>query len=176
MSPRKQVQDTVPQRPRRRWRRRLWILFLVVVLLRTVLWLATPFVVDQALAAAGLNGRYERLHLSLLAGHLELWGLELRPAGADPALRPAVALEYATVDVDMLALFTGRLQLRRVEVDGLDVHAVRSADGSIALLGTTGSAGAVPEPAPATPDEPMPRPRRWTSCRLSASRPCVSSR
>ena len=60
------------------------------------------------------------------------WHLTLRPEEADPN-DPAAALvdaEYCLGDVSVLALFRGKLIVRRLEVDGIDVVIDRAADGT----------------------------------------------
>ena len=131
---RSSVDDAPKARPRR-WRRRIAISLVVVavvaVLLRIALWLTLASLVDNAARAYNLTCTYERLDLSLLTGDAELWHLVLAPTDGG---EPFVDAEYTRADIAVSALFTGRLVIRRLEVDGVDVALTRDADGKIDLL------------------------------------------
>jgi len=121
-----------PHKRRRRWLAvLLWIVGAAVVL-RLLLWLALPIVLDSVAGGFGLRCELGDLSLSLRTGRLELHDLTLLPKdGPAPAdadsFREAHAadgrvgaLEYAVVDLDMQALLSGRLHAERVDVDGLE--------------------------------------------------------
>ena len=166
---------TVPHEPapspQRRWKRRLlWtlaILLVVGTILRVVLAFTLPSLLDSAAAHYGLECEYERLDLSLLAGDLELWHLTLRPKtdvedGATPGVENSpetevpsyVDTEYLRADLDVLQLLRGRLSVRRLEVDGMDIILDRREDGSLALLEHFAAHGASPEPVAPVEEEP----------------------
>jgi hypothetical protein len=133
------------------------VLIVVAVLaaLRLSIAVGLPLLLDRWARGHGLACSYERLDLSLLRGRVELWHLTLKPRVADAVkpsaarseasspvataeVKPAVAttdvepllhLEYATLDVDVRALFAFRFVLDRVEIDGVDLHVARDADG-----------------------------------------------
>ena len=137
----------VAGKPRRRRLRRVALVLLILVLLvRVTLWLALPGIVSSLAESLGWRCGWDRLECSVLGGELELAHLELAPlSGPGPELH----VEYAHIDVATLALLTGELVVRRVEVDGLDLALERDADGRIVL--PRSADGAAPE-APA--DEP----------------------
>lgn len=147
--------------PRRaRLRRLLLRTALALVVLAVLLRAALPLALPRALAAwaesNGLRADYGELDLSLLGGSVDLWHLVIDRAEPEPGAAPLLALEFATVDVDVSALFAGRLRIHRVEVDGLDLSLRRRADGSLDL---PFGGGAPPEPAAAEePGEPGPPP------------------
>lgn len=147
------AKGAAPTPPRsRRWRR--WLLWSVVLLLllRLLIWLALPPVLTRVLAGAGFAARWERLDLSLLGGAVELWHLQLAaPDGAEPDVR----VEYIAADLDVLALLTGTLRVRRAEVDGADITLRRGADGVLHLCGQPLAGDPAGPPAP-PPPEPTP--------------------
>jgi len=118
------------RRPRRRWRRVALVVVLVAVVLRVALSLALPPVVASIGRSQGLAIEWEDLDLSLVTGRLRLWHLDVAFEDADEDDEPLAHLEYLLADVDVSALLTGALRVHRAEVDGLEVHAVRHADGA----------------------------------------------
>ncbi|HPY49841.1 MAG TPA: DUF748 domain-containing protein [Sedimentisphaerales bacterium] len=120
-----------------RWLRRLFwagvILAAVIVVLRIALWLSLPWILDKTMEQYGLNARYERLNLSLLTGDAELWHLVLVPTDANT---PFADVEYCRAAVSLVTLFTRRLIVRRVEIDGMDVNLTRAQDGTFPQLRT----------------------------------------
>ncbi len=122
--------------PLQRWRRRLlWggaIAVVVLVVLRLILWVALPWILNKTALQYGLQARYERLSLSLLTGDAELWHLAIVPSDANT---PLADIEYCRAEVSLLTLLTGRLVVPRLEVDGLDVTLTRAADGTFPQLG-----------------------------------------
>ncbi len=151
-----------PQKPRGRWRRRLFKLFVwllaIAVVLRVALFFAMPWLVGLGASAVGLRAEYERLDLSLTTGELSLWHLEVRGEDDqdDEAGSPPIELEYLIVDLDVAALFGGQIRVRRVEIDGLDVRARLRADGTIdlqELFAGTDEETTTPEPEPEPPAE-----------------------
>ncbi len=167
-----------PTKKRGRWRRRLWwsfvTLVVIAVILRVTLWLALPSILRSSFADYDLGCEYERLHLNLLTGDLELWHLNISPRRAaandsadgttavDPPASDAdarveddlVELEYCRADVAIAQLFFGRLVVRRVEVDGMDVLIERDATGAFpGLERFLRRDDAPPEPEPTTTEE-----------------------
>ena len=151
-------------------------LLVLAVLARASMALWLPWAVERAGRSQGLALAYEDLDLALTGGALELWHLDValdgaaasaRAGAAEPAparaegTAPASAasgaregqrlahLEYLALDVDVSALFFGRLRVHRAEVDGLDVFLERDAAG-VWNFAPLLARGAEPEP----PDEP----------------------
>lgn len=123
------------------WRRVRWMrlakrvaigTLVVLVLARILLPFVLPSIVSRVAKGQGLAVEYERMDLSVLTGHLELWNVHVRPLdegpeeGSDPRTVDLSQLEFLNVDVDISALFTGTLRAHRVEIDGLDVYARRA--------------------------------------------------
>ncbi|MCB9897681.1 MAG: DUF748 domain-containing protein [Planctomycetes bacterium] len=120
-------------RPRKpgRWKRVLVLVLLVFVALRYTVLALLPSIVAGLAASQGLQCTYERLDLSLLGMDVELAHLDLAVAdGTDPFLH----VEYLRADVAVLALLTGDVIVRRVEIDGLDVDLQRDSAGRFAVL------------------------------------------
>jgi hypothetical protein len=103
------------------------VLLGLALILRIALVFALPPVLKKVAHSYGLSCTYERLDLSLLGCDAELWHLVVADEkGGDPY----VDAEYCRADLAVLALFTGKLVVRRVEVDGLDVAIDRDQDGN----------------------------------------------
>ena len=107
------------------------VLACLLVVLRIVLAVSMPWILDTVAGQFGCRCAYRSCSLSILAGDLEIWDLSLTPEAGGPAL---VDLEYACVDVAVMKLFTGAVVVRRCEVDGLDVYLRRDANGSAPFL------------------------------------------
>ncbi len=112
---------------RRLWRwtwRGAFVLFALLVLARVThpLWL--PSVLDRVVADRGLELEYRDLDLSVLGGRVELTHLRLAPRGSSEgeAAPPLVLIHHADLDLNVLALLTGDIVVRRAVVDGLDVE------------------------------------------------------
>lgn len=146
-----------PKPAQRRWRW-LWISVAVVAVLRLALSLALPPVVASIGRARGLEIRWDDLELSFLTGRVQLHRLEAVLADAAPEDPPLVHLEHLVADVDVSALFTGTVRVHRVEVDGLDLHAERDAEGRWSfepvLASADGSVADDEEPEPDEAEEP----------------------
>ncbi len=120
-----------PARPRRwrKWCKRIAILAVVLIIvgrLSLALWL--PSVLASSVAGLGLDATYEDFDLSMLGGDVELRHVDVRDS-ARPDAEPLAHIEYARLDIDISALWLFDLRVHRVEVDGLDVHLERAADG-----------------------------------------------
>ena len=143
--------------PRRTWRRRFLRLFLlltgVLVVGRILLALTMPWIVDAVAGSLGCRCEYERFSLSILAGDMEIWHLTLTPeAGGHPLCN----LEYACVDVAVTRLLTGSIEVRRLEVDGVDIYLDRAADGTAPVLELARKllSGTPPTPEPPESGDP----------------------
>ena len=124
-----------PKKKKRTWGQRFKILVLVLLigacLLRVALNWVLPTVINRVAGLYGLECGYDRLGLSLLGGHANLYGLKLRPQGGGDSLMQA---DYIEGDLSVLQLFQGRLVVFRAEVDGVVVAIDREADGSLPIL------------------------------------------
>jgi hypothetical protein len=126
-----------PKKPKNlgRWRRRiLWSLVILVVLLftlRALLPLMLPRVLKKVAGIYGLTCEYDRMELNLFSGDAGIWGLQFKPAeGGSPIL----ATDYCSGNVSVLNLLKGKLNVWRVEADGVEVNIDRNPDGHIPLL------------------------------------------
>jgi Domain of Unknown Function (DUF748) len=124
-------------RRRARWGRRLLIFLLVLVVLRLLLGLLLPWFIGIGAGFANLDARVGSSSLSLLGGHLQLEDLELRPEGGFEEGAPdtgGVSLGAFDADLQLSALFTGRLCVTNLAVEELVVDLVRDADHHWPLL------------------------------------------
>ncbi|MEN8152192.1 MAG: DUF748 domain-containing protein, partial [Planctomycetota bacterium] len=137
-------------RPKKPLRRRLLKWTLIVVAVLVVLRLALPFVLpvvlDQVAGSFDLDVEYDDLSLSLLGGEVEIRGLVVTTSEDGEEF---ARLNYARADLRMWRLLHGDIHLQRVDVDGIDLHLRRAADGSLPVLDRFKSE----DP---TPDEPEP--------------------
>ncbi len=155
--------ETRERKPRRlwRWTKRL-VLFalLLVVVARFALPPLLPRLLEGPLAARGLALDWERLDLSLLGGHVALQHVDLwsgeRGDGPPVDGSGLAHIEFMVADIDVSALFGGKLVVHRLEVDGADLRFERDAEGRLdwveALAG--GDAG---EDDEAEPEDDGPR-------------------
>ncbi|HSV12746.1 MAG TPA: DUF748 domain-containing protein, partial [Tepidisphaeraceae bacterium] len=151
-----------PKKPNR-WRRRGAIAVIALVVLgfaaRILLPLTLPMVLRRIAGNYGLTCQYDRLELNLLSGDAGIWGVEFRPKEGGDAV---VQADYAHGNLSVLHLLRGRLDVWRVEADGVDVNVEREADGRIPLLErfisrtTTAAAPSAPSPAAASSAAPKP--------------------
>jgi len=133
-----------------------WAL-VVLVVLRIALSVALPHIADKVAQGFDMTCSWEQLDLSILTGNIELWHLDARTAEGD---EPFAAMEYCRADVDLSALLWGRVVIRRVEVDGLDVMLNRNAAGAFEIAerfaGEETDDEAAGEDAADEPDQPGP--------------------
>ena len=88
-------------------------------------------VLRKTAALYGLDCSYERFEFSALSGDAGMWHLTLTPKeGGEPVLQS----EYVRGHISTWALFRGRLDVWRVEADGVDVNVDRTADGRLPLV------------------------------------------
>jgi hypothetical protein len=106
-------------------------MLVLAILARLALPIALPVVLARVGAARELELSYERLDLSLLSGRLELWRFDARPSvtSEEPPAEALARLEYLALDLDVWALFTGKLRIDRAQLDGLDLFLARDAAG-----------------------------------------------
>jgi Domain of Unknown Function (DUF748) len=146
MSAEKKKPETKEKKPRRSWRYRLLragvILVALLVLVRVLLPVATPFILDSVAEDYGLAVEYDSLSLGILAGEVELRGLVVtRIDGGETVAR----LRLARVDVDTTSLFADRIVVDRVEVDGFELTLERDEAGRWPLLEALAQAPSEPE-------------------------------
>jgi len=119
----------------RRWLRRLAYLFsalvLIIILIRFGVILALPSIIESTAEDYGMHCSYERLDFSMLTGDLELWNLVIEPGEDGESF---MDMEYCRADLAVSALFAGRLVVRRLEVDGMDLLLERDPDGTLPML------------------------------------------
>src|SRR5687767_2873895 len=131
------AQAQVPAKPRRkrRWLRRIAytfaILFVLAVGIRIAAWIALPTVLSQVAKTYDLDIKYDELSLTVLGGDAELWHMTIAPKGVD---KPLLDAEYCRADIVLWELFRGRLVVRRLEADGVDLDIERAPDGSFVGL------------------------------------------
>jgi len=126
---------------RRRWPRRvlvgLMVLLVLALIARIALGLALPSIVSKLAERYDLSCTFERLDLSLLAGDVELWHLVVAPLeneAPSEATEPFLDAEYCRADLAVTALLRGRIVLRRLEADGVDLSLRRDAGGTWDLM------------------------------------------
>lgn len=140
---------------KRSWKRRIGItlvaLLIAGILFRIALQVAFPIVLKKIAAGYGLDADYDRLQISLTGGDVALGRLSFTPIGS---AKPLAKTDYLRATISPFKLFVGKLEVWRVEVDGIDVNLVRTADGKIPALDrilqqfATPAATAAKEPVP----------------------------
>jgi len=111
-----------------RWVRAVLVLCVLALLARASLELVMARVIDRVARERELAVHWEGLDVSLLTGKGSVRLLEVAPR--DGAAPPLVQVDYAVFDLEVLALFTGELRIRRAEVDGLEARLERDAEGN----------------------------------------------
>ncbi|MCK6445188.1 MAG: DUF748 domain-containing protein [Planctomycetes bacterium] len=130
---------------------------LVLVGVRGLVSLAAPFAISRAVASFELDAEYDELTLSVFGGRAQIEGLVVRaakegtPNAADAP--PLLTLDYALIDVSMLALLRGELTIERVEVDDVLARVERRADGSVPWLEHLAPDAAAPDEPPVATDD-----------------------
>jgi hypothetical protein len=149
--------DPAPPAPRgekvsrpKRWRRRVLIAIGLIALFamaaRGALNLLLPSVLRKVAAGYGLTCDYERVEVSLLSGDAGLWHLNFRPkTGGEPVF----GFDYVRGNISLWSLLRGKLDVWRMEADGVNVLLERTADGRVPLLETL-LANSAPPPVPST--------------------------
>jgi hypothetical protein len=119
----------------RRWRKRLTIVTVAILALalisRLVIFVALPPVLRKVAAHYGLNANYERMELYLLNGDVGIWHFSLTPQEGG---NPLVQADYSRLHISTFDLLLGKLTVLRLESEGIDLLAERTADGKIPLL------------------------------------------
>ena len=126
--------STKPPRPKK-WRRRFRALIFTCIILfacfRVALQFLLPTVLRQTAKRFGLAATYERHEMNLFGGDVGLWHLVIAPAEGGA---PLLSMDYCRGDVSTWDLIRGRLVVRRLEAEGIDLTVERDAKGEIALL------------------------------------------
>ncbi|MCA8970425.1 MAG: hypothetical protein KDC95_11595, partial [Planctomycetes bacterium] len=130
--------------PHRPWWRRLAkisvITLAVLVVARLILAIAMPWIVDAAVRGFGLRASYDSLRLSLLGGSVEVTNLALRTrtddSDADAASTPVADVDRIHFDLDVSRLFTGRIAIHDIDVNGVVADLRRDAQGRFTLGAT----------------------------------------
>jgi len=124
-----------PPKRRRTWRQRTLLafvaLFLLVAILRMIVWVSLPLVLGRVFAFYNLSATYDRAELSVVDGNLNLYNLSVRPKEGG---EPIAHADYIFGNIVPIELLRGRLHVLRAEVDGISLKVDRNADGSIPLL------------------------------------------
>ncbi len=161
--------------------RALWILVIALLAFRVVLPSLCMALARHLLAERGLTCRYESLDLGLLRGQVDLWHLRVSPLGAEEAAaaEDLLRVEHAAIDVSITDLLAGRISLRRVGFEGVDLRLDLSEAGIAALRGyaaldsgpapDSSLANDVGEPGPREPAE-LSLPFDLTTLRLQHAR------
>lgn len=116
----------------RQWAGRIFIITIVlVVLFRISLVWIIPAVISRAAGHYGLAASVERVELNVLGTDAGLWHLKLSPIEGGPEL---ASIDYVRAKVATWALLTGKLHIRRVEAEGVELQLHRNADGRLPLF------------------------------------------
>jgi hypothetical protein len=114
-----------------RWVRVILFFLVAAILVRSGLELVLARTVGRLAAERGLTCTWDDLELSLLTGRGEVRYLAIGPEGAEGESGPdLLEVEYGVFDLEVLQLFTGRLHVRRAEVDGVDARIERDPSGA----------------------------------------------
>ncbi len=134
---------------------------LLCLLLALVVRVTLPWIAPRALSSVagmlGFEASFDDMHLRVVRGDLELWGLRVGPQheeGETPA--PFIELEYLALDIDMGSLLSARPRIRRMEVDGLELRLDRDERGRWALLEALAPLLASAESPPPAPEDADP--------------------
>ena len=147
--------------PRSRWRRRLAIAGLVVVVLAILFRVLLPTAVERAVPRLaerfGFAVSLANVDFGLLAGHVTLEGLHVRPLAASPGAPELFSLGRAFVNLEWLRLLRGEVEVAELVLQQPTLSLLRAADGYIELPALPPSAEPEPSPAkPAEPSKPLP--------------------
>lgn len=138
----------------------------LAVISRLMIIVVLPPVIRHVAAHYGLTAQYERMELYLLNGDVGIWHLSLTPVEGGA---PLVQADYSRCHISTWDLFKGKLTVRRLESEGIDLLAERTADGKIPLLdrlnkwkseGTAAPLKVVSTDAPAGQPSPAELPRQ----------------
>ena len=116
------------ERPKR-WRRTkrvLVVVFVLALVVRASLPWAVGAIARSQASASGLELTLGDVDLSLHEGRASVWNVMVTRAN-----ERVLAIESIDVDLQLGALFTGALVVRRAEIDGVDLRLTRGADGVI---------------------------------------------
>lgn len=137
---------------RKKLRRRLirigLVVLILLVLFRLSLIVIFPAVVNRVAKFYKLQYTYDRMELSLLGGNAGIWGLDVKPMEGGDSIAKA---DYVRGRISTFALLTGKLEIWRLEADGVELWADRDASGRFQKLerfatSSTTSAGSTAAP------------------------------
>lgn len=135
-------------------RKKRWLkigvgLLVLAVLLRFAAVALAPSFLNSWFEERGYQSELEDLDVSLLTAEFTIERLRVREASETGDGAPLLELEFATLDVDVSALLTGTLRVKRAEVDGLDLYLDRDESGAWnfdPLLDSLAAEESAPEP------------------------------
>jgi hypothetical protein len=146
-------------RKKRNWRRRLAVAAVLLVglavLFRVAMSVAFPIVLKKVAAGYGLDASYDRFTLSLTGGDVGIGNLQFVPVGS---AEPLAAAGYVRATISPLQLLVGKLEVWRVETDGVIVNVDRAADGTLPAIDRVLAAAGVGQPASAPPSPAADKP------------------
>jgi uncharacterized protein involved in outer membrane biogenesis len=145
-----------------RWRRRLAIAAVVLVVLAVAFRAALPYALERAVPPAaerfGFAASVENIDLAVLQGHVTVEGLSLSPLApmsSGVAAPRLFGLGRLFANLEWLRLLSGDVELAELSLDRPDLALVRATDGYIELPELPPSTE--PQPAVAEdPGEPLP--------------------
>jgi outer membrane protein OmpA-like peptidoglycan-associated protein len=153
-------------RPERssRWRRRLAIVGVVLVVLAVALRVALPYALERAVPIGaerfGFAASVANVDFALLRGHVVVEGLRVAPlatTSAGAAAPDLLGLGRLFVNVEWLRLLRGELEVAELLLEKPVLSLVRAADGYIELPALPPSTEPKQkEPEAEEPSEPMP--------------------
>jgi hypothetical protein len=118
-----------------KWRRRLAIFSAVVLagalLLRVSVIFLLPPVMHRIASAYDMRLEYQRMELYMLGGDVGIWNLKLTPIESN---NPVMVSGYCRAAISPWNLLRGRLVVRRLEADGVDLLVERDESGRFPLL------------------------------------------
>jgi hypothetical protein len=103
----------------------------LVLVLRVLVAVAFPLVLNRVVAFYNLSCTYDRVNLSMLDGDLNLYNLTIRPKEGGEEIAHA---DYVFGNISPLELLRGRLFVYRLETDGINLVIDRTADGRVPLI------------------------------------------
>src|SRR4051794_32923839 len=119
----------------RRWRRRIKItaitVIVVALVLRIVMIFVLPAVISRVGGFYGLDIKSDRQSLAVIGGRAELWNVKIYPKGSGDLL---FAADYVHGEILPWKLLVGKLHVLRAEADGVNLIVLRTSDGRIPLL------------------------------------------
>lgn len=106
-------------------------LLILVVVFRISLIFLLPAVMNRVVHFYKLKYNYDRLELSLMGGNVGIWGLDVAPQEGGDSIARA---DYVRARISPIALLTGKLEIWRLEADGVELWVDRDAQGQFPKL------------------------------------------